>query len=199
MKVGGQKVRYVTWNQGNQTFLAGYPGILLGYQDDGKGGFGFKGGSLHDGFGGFDGSGERLAPLLLVLQIQCQETVLSLLTVLAVSAVVAVSVVTATPLKLNPPFSSSWGYPGGARKVWEKTSCVFNFWPLILGIVLGLGGTRWVAKICLCLGFVSFLVGEKHINKIPPKVPGQSPQDTQPPLTPRQGLDYRGRVPDASL
>ena len=23
-------------------------------------------------------------------------------------------------------------------------------------------------------------------------------QDTQPPLTPRQGLDYRGRVPDAS-
>ena len=28
----------------------------------------FKGGSLHDGFGGFDGSGERLALLLLVLQ-----------------------------------------------------------------------------------------------------------------------------------
>ena len=23
-------------------------------------------------------------------------------------------------------------------------------------------------------------------------------QDTQPPLTPRQGLDYRGTVPDAS-
>ena len=23
-------------------------------------------------------------------------------------------------------------------------------------------------------------------------------QDTQPPLTPRQGLDYRGRMPDAS-
>ena len=32
---------------------------------------------------------------------------MTVLTVLAVSAVVAVSVVTATPLKLNPPFSSS--------------------------------------------------------------------------------------------
>ena len=28
----------------------------------------FKGGSLHDGFGGFDGSGEQLALLLLALQ-----------------------------------------------------------------------------------------------------------------------------------
>ena len=28
---GGQKVRYVPRNQGNQTFWAGYPGILLGY------------------------------------------------------------------------------------------------------------------------------------------------------------------------
>ena len=28
---GGQKVRYVPRNQGNQTFLAGYPGILPGY------------------------------------------------------------------------------------------------------------------------------------------------------------------------
>ena len=37
-------------------------------------------------------------------KIQCQETTV---TVLAVWAVVAVSVVTATPLKLNPPFSSS--------------------------------------------------------------------------------------------
>ena len=27
----GPKVRYVPRNQGNQTFLAGYPGILLGY------------------------------------------------------------------------------------------------------------------------------------------------------------------------
>ena len=29
--VGGQKVRYAPRNQGNQTFLAGYPGILPGY------------------------------------------------------------------------------------------------------------------------------------------------------------------------
>ena len=28
---GGRKVRYVPRSQGNQTFLAGYPGILLGY------------------------------------------------------------------------------------------------------------------------------------------------------------------------
>ena len=28
---GSQTVRYVPRNQGNQTFLAGYPGILLGY------------------------------------------------------------------------------------------------------------------------------------------------------------------------
>ena len=33
-----------------------------------KGGVEFKGGSLHDGFGGFDGSGEHLAPLSLVLE-----------------------------------------------------------------------------------------------------------------------------------
>ena len=44
-------------------------------QDDGKGGLSLKGGSLHDGFGGFDGVGgsgelprEHLALLLLVLQ-----------------------------------------------------------------------------------------------------------------------------------
>ena len=29
--VGGEKVWYVPRNQGNQTFLAGYPVILLGY------------------------------------------------------------------------------------------------------------------------------------------------------------------------
>ena len=29
--VGGRKVRYAPRNQGNQTFLAGYPGILPGY------------------------------------------------------------------------------------------------------------------------------------------------------------------------
>ena len=70
-------------------------------------GVGFKGGSLHDGFGGFDGFGgseEHLALLCLSHKIQCQETTVTVLTVLAVSAVVAVSVVTATPLKLNPPF-----------------------------------------------------------------------------------------------
>ena len=40
-------------------------------QDDGKGGLGLRGGSLHHGFGGFDGfglSGEHLALLLLVPQ-----------------------------------------------------------------------------------------------------------------------------------
>ena len=69
-----------------------------------KRGVEFKGGSLHDGFGGFGGSGKHLALLLLPCQIQYQEAVLTVLTVLAVSAVVEVSVVTATPLKLNPPF-----------------------------------------------------------------------------------------------
>ena len=75
-----------------------------------KRGVEFKGGSLHDGFGGFDGfggSGERLALLLLVLQNTVPRTTVVVLTVLAVSVVVAVLVVTATPLKLNPPFSSS--------------------------------------------------------------------------------------------
>ena len=69
-----------------------------------KRGVGFKGGSLHDGFGGFDsfgGSGKHLALLLLLLQIQCQEAAV---TVLTVSAVVAVSVVTATLLNSTPLF-----------------------------------------------------------------------------------------------
>ena len=48
-------------------------------------------------FGGFDGSGEHLALLLPVLQIQHNEATVAVLTV---SAVVAVSVMTAT-LKLN--------------------------------------------------------------------------------------------------
>ena len=49
---------------------------------------------------------ESTLPSCLFYKMQCQETTV---TVLAVSAVVAVnvSVVTATPLKLNPPFSSS--------------------------------------------------------------------------------------------
>ena len=61
----------------------------------------FKGGSLHDSFGafdGFDGAGEHLALLLRDLQTQHNEATV------AVLAVMAVSVVTATPLKLNPPF-----------------------------------------------------------------------------------------------
>ena len=76
-------------------------------QDDGKGGLSLRGGSLHDGFGGFD----RLAILESTLpsfhlsyKIQHNEATVAVLTVLAVSAVVAVSVMTATPLKLNPPF-----------------------------------------------------------------------------------------------
>ena len=48
-----------------------------------------------------------VSSLCLFYKIQYQETTVTVLTVLAVSAVVAVSVVTATPLKLNPPFSSS--------------------------------------------------------------------------------------------
>ena len=42
----------------------------------------------------------------------------------------------------------------------------------ICGIVLGPG---WVPKICLCVFFGSFLMWEKHINKIPPKNPGTIP------------------------
>ena len=72
-----------------------------------KRGVEFKGGSLHDGFGGFDG----LAVLESTLPSFCfsykkkyREAAVKVLMVLAVSAVVAVSVVTAAPLKLNPPF-----------------------------------------------------------------------------------------------
>ena len=59
----------------------------------------FKGGSLHDGFGGFDG----LAVLEITLPSFASPAKYSAKTVLAVSAVVAISVVTATPLKLKPP------------------------------------------------------------------------------------------------
>ena len=48
-----------------------------------------------------------LCSFCLSYKIQYEEAAVTVLTVLAVSAVVAVSVVTATPLKLNPPFSSS--------------------------------------------------------------------------------------------
>ena len=51
------------------------PNCVCKNQDHGKGGFEFKGGSLHDGFGGFDGlggSGEHPTLLLLVLQNTAQ-------------------------------------------------------------------------------------------------------------------------------
>ena len=63
----------------------------------------FKGGSLHDGFGGFDdfgGSGDTLPSFCWSYKIQDKEA-------LTVLAVMAVLVVTATPPKLNPPFPSS--------------------------------------------------------------------------------------------
>ena len=44
----------------------------------------------------------------------------------------------------------------------------------ICGIVPGLGGCAKQLFMCLCF-FFSFLMGEKkHINRIPPKIPGQS-------------------------
>ena len=58
----------------------------------------FEGGSLHDGYGGFDGSGEHLALLLLVLQNKNREATV---TVLAVAAVMAVLV---PPLNSTPLF-----------------------------------------------------------------------------------------------
>ena len=65
-----------------------------------KRGIEFKeGSSLHDGFGS---SGEHLALLLLVLQIQDTEATVTVLTVLAVLAVMAVSVMTATLLNSTP-------------------------------------------------------------------------------------------------
>ena len=71
-----------------------------------KGGVEINGGSLHDGFGAFDGfggSGEHLALLFIILQNTVPEATATLLTVLAVSAVVVVPVVTHIPLKLNLP------------------------------------------------------------------------------------------------
>ena len=86
-------------------------------QDDGKGGFEFKGGSLHDGFGGFDGfggSGEHPTLIFLSYKIQHNDATAAVLTVSAVLAVMAVSVVTATPLNLNPPLfrhpEKSWAW-----------------------------------------------------------------------------------------
>ena len=53
------------------------------------------------------------------------------------------------------------------------------FGSIFLANVGGGGGQNcfhgWVPKFCLCVFFGSFLVGEKkHINKLPPKIPGQS-------------------------
>ena len=64
--------------------------------------------------------GSALPSFCLSYKIQCQETTVTVLTVLAVSPVVAVSVVTATPLKPNPPFLSSWKKPPIMPKRNEK-------------------------------------------------------------------------------
>ena len=83
--------------------------------DHGKGGLSLRGGSLHDGFEGFDGSGKYLTLLLFVdYKIQHNEATVAVLTVLAVSVVMAVSVMTATPLKLSPPFLAILNYFCGA-------------------------------------------------------------------------------------
>ena len=80
------------------------------FQDDGKGGVGFKGGravAFMTALAGLTTLAvveSTLPSFCLSYKKQCQEMTV---TVLAVSAVVAVSVMTATPLKLNPPFSSS--------------------------------------------------------------------------------------------
>ena len=65
----------------------------------------FKGGSLRDGFGGFDGCGgsgdsveSTLPSFCWPYKIQDKEAAVTVL------AVMAVSVATATPLKLNPLF-----------------------------------------------------------------------------------------------
>ena len=59
----------------------------------------FKGGSLHDDFGGFDGfrsSGGQLASCCLSYDVQGQETTVTVLAVLAVLAILA------TPLNSTP-------------------------------------------------------------------------------------------------
>ena len=76
-----------------------------------KRGVEFKGGSLHDGFGSLTVLAvleSTLPSFCWSYKIQHNEATVAVLTVLAVSAVMAVSVMTATPLKLNSPFPSSW-------------------------------------------------------------------------------------------
>ena len=77
-------------------------------QDDGKGGLGLRGVAFMTVLAVLTVLDCTLPSFCLSYNIQCQETTVTILTVLAVSAVVAVSVVTATPLKLDPPLSSSW-------------------------------------------------------------------------------------------
>ena len=70
-------------------------------QGDGKGGLSLRGGSLHDGFGGF---GKHLALLLLVLQNTVPRGSRDGFDGFGGCGTFDV---TATPLKLNPPFPSS--------------------------------------------------------------------------------------------
>ena len=80
------------------------------FQDDGKGGLGLRGVAFMTALAVLMVLAvlkSSLPSFCLSYKIQCQETTVTVLTVLAVSAVVAVPVVTATPPKLNPPFSSS--------------------------------------------------------------------------------------------
>ena len=76
-------------------------------QDDGKGGLGLRGVAFMTVLAGLTVLAvleNTLRSFCLSYKIQDEKAAV---TVLAVSAVVSISVVTATPLKLNPPFSSS--------------------------------------------------------------------------------------------
>ena len=106
-------------------------------QDDGKGGLRLRGVAFMTVLAVLDST---LPSFCLSYKIQHNEATVAVLTVLAVSAVVAVSVVAATPLKPNPPFSSSWNrekrvsgsknshFPVPQKWVlWAKKS-PFSFW-----------------------------------------------------------------------
>ena len=64
------------------------------------------------------------------------------------------------------------------------------------------GIARYLEKVSRDMGGISHWAAKgvnlAEISLKSVKMWGQVSQDTQPPLTPRQGLDYRGRVPDAS-
>ena len=84
-------------------------GCHVFFQDDGKGGLSSRGVAFMTVLAVL----ENTLPLLCwPYKMQDKEATVTVLTVLAVMAVVAVSVVTATPLKLNPPFPSSWFFVG---------------------------------------------------------------------------------------